>query len=1068
MVKKQKFRILITIFFVTLIIVAIKGLVPKSKAGKPTSIEITYKAGTGKGENVITTQDILDWQTQITLSKNNEFDGGTVEVDEHTYQKVLTGWKLTSITENGVKTNVNSEEIYAQNGLYTVPDGITAIEFTAVYGRAIYVRSPYDKMNYDEYHIFVSGENANSDGEQNKEQSSDENYGTSSEDAVSTLKRAYELIEDDASKTVYDNVVVLCGDLYEINYNIDGSDYVVDNAGTYKNYSSDNLGYQTSTNKPITITSDENKKYSLYLGAADEEIASYSSLRFDNIYIKSLPEENVSDIHGTDITIDTYLKNADLRFFSTGIFEATENLTTEETETNLLYGNLSEVKLNSGNWNPVIAKDATEITDLSKNNCLQIGGTANISKLAIRYKNSSENATLTNVPTIKITGGKIAELVAIEDIKINENANVFVYGGKIDKAYGTDNFSLVFDKYNKTTKDSQYASIETIDGWQNVILKDSHLIIDNQLENVSNLSVPDGSGLKLSNDTEIAGNFTGGGELYLDNDICLTIDGDITGTTKLILNPSVINGKNIIVGGINHPYLKVKGSSKSKSERSVSDEIVSGESKYTILTQKGDYSYYYIENDVELSNFVEVKSTNVADKVYKGSLGNSVGSDANDISILEIDSYTQDIELNYEFYKNSIDTNKYSNINRQFVLKKDKQSTVNIPKGTEILMIYNGKNYNYLVDNNSNSIELSAFKDEEGNSFKQVSNLQTAEGVNKETNNLTGDTLYNYSEKFRFIVSFANIISNNNSIEAGSYYSIINILDSGTWIDSEQMENTNKVNISQVLFTPNTIQTEQEKYEKNGIVSIKSKGTVKTYNGDGKQLYGNIRLYKSGSQNQRIDIPVGSKISLNDEECEIINGTTQCKFLDNCTSSGTSYNFDFKMDMTNVLEQNQLHGGEYKIVFDYAFAQVDLLNGNIAGWLEVPLTIIDYSDNYGLDVSVENVGDLAKDKLQLITKGTEELRTINIKCSGQLDEPVIKITALEKTNDFEYSTTDNSQKIIIKNNVDSTSINGNCEVTFSKSLAEGTYRIMFELYDKYGTKKTKNFVNFIVVDKPKI
>ena len=65
MVKKQKFRILITIFFVTLIIVAIKGLVPKSKAGKPTSIEITYKAGTGKGENVITTQDILDCKNVV-------------------------------------------------------------------------------------------------------------------------------------------------------------------------------------------------------------------------------------------------------------------------------------------------------------------------------------------------------------------------------------------------------------------------------------------------------------------------------------------------------------------------------------------------------------------------------------------------------------------------------------------------------------------------------------------------------------------------------------------------------------------------------------------------------------------------------------------------------------------------------------------------------------------------------------------------------------------------------------------------------------------------------------------
>lgn len=55
-----------------------------------------------------------------------------------------------------------------------------------------------------------------------------------------------------------------------------------------------------------------------------------------------------------------------------------------------------------------------------------------------------------------------------------------------------------------------------------------------------------------------------------------------------------------------------------------SDEIVSGESKYTILSQKSDYSYYYIEQDVEISNFVEIKSTNINDKIYTGSIGDNI------------------------------------------------------------------------------------------------------------------------------------------------------------------------------------------------------------------------------------------------------------------------------------------------------------------------------------------------------------------------------------------------------------------------------------------------------------
>lgn len=137
-------------------------------------------------------------------------------------------------------------------------------------------------------------------------------------------------------------------------------------------------------------------------------------------------------------------------------------------------------------------------------------------------------------------------------------------------------------------------------------------------------------------------------------------------------------------------------------------------------------------------------------------------------------------------------------------------------------MIYNGKNYNYVVNTDTDSVNLSLFKDEDGNTFKQISNLQSADGVTKEVNGVTGDTLYNYSESFRVIVSFANIINNNASIKAGSYYSMINILDSESWIDSEQIENTNKINISQVVFKPSSINTELEKYEPNGVVTIKS------------------------------------------------------------------------------------------------------------------------------------------------------------------------------------------------------------------------------------------------------
>lgn len=47
MLKKQRFKFLIILFVITLVIVAIKGLVPKSKAEETTEIQVTYNSGKG-------------------------------------------------------------------------------------------------------------------------------------------------------------------------------------------------------------------------------------------------------------------------------------------------------------------------------------------------------------------------------------------------------------------------------------------------------------------------------------------------------------------------------------------------------------------------------------------------------------------------------------------------------------------------------------------------------------------------------------------------------------------------------------------------------------------------------------------------------------------------------------------------------------------------------------------------------------------------------------------------------------------------------------------------------------
>ena len=212
---------------------------PESKAEEKNTktIQVTYKAGIGTGEDVTVNQEVCDSQTQgendytdgkIVLYRNGEnglnFMAEQIKYEANNvmYDRILTGWKLTSVMKNGIeitnylepenqnyadKTNANKDigTVYAQEGWYIVPDGVTAITVEAVYARAIYVRSPFDKMYYDEVHCFYYGEN--SDGTTTLDgtavaKSSDDNDGSTVEKAVSTLRRAYELMSENNIQTV--------------------------------------------------------------------------------------------------------------------------------------------------------------------------------------------------------------------------------------------------------------------------------------------------------------------------------------------------------------------------------------------------------------------------------------------------------------------------------------------------------------------------------------------------------------------------------------------------------------------------------------------------------------------------------------------------------------------------------------------------------------------------------------------------------------------------------------------------------------------------------------------------
>ena len=490
MSKLKKFWIFTTILVISIItsVIVVKNrYVPESKAEEKNikTIQVTYKSGIGEGEDVVANQTLCDSQTQgandytdgkIVLYRNGEnginFTAEQIKYEANNvmYDRILTGWKLTSVIKDGTeitnfiepenqnyadRTNANKDigTVYAQEGWYIVPDGVTAITVEAVYARAIYVRSPFDKMYYDEVHCFYYGENSDGTTTLNGTavaKSSDDNDGSTVDKAVSTLKRAYGLMTASDTLTVYDTAFVLCGDMYEINYVSGYSKYATGTAGTYTNYSSNNFGYNWLTTKPSTITNKNHNNYRLYTIAQSWDFSNSSSLRLDNLYLAILPSSNVKKIHSElSATITTYVRARQFNFYDTGTgsnFETTETLSTD-TSVQIRFRNLKYMKLNGGHWNPVQNYSTANFT-LNKENYVYVGGNVNIPYITTGacYNGNNTESYVINPTRLIITGGRIYTGVygtgSVHDSSVKGDVYIFISGGSVSNIYGGGNGSV--------------------------------------------------------------------------------------------------------------------------------------------------------------------------------------------------------------------------------------------------------------------------------------------------------------------------------------------------------------------------------------------------------------------------------------------------------------------------------------------------------------------------------------------------------------------------------------------------------------------------------------------------
>ena len=852
---------------------------------------------------------------------------------------------------------------------------------------------------------------------------------------------------------------------------IDGNTNIAITGGTAKNIYGGSNGEVASVSGDTTITMDSGTVTNIYGGGNAGEVKNTNiTLTGGNISNNIYGGGKTANINGNsilNIANATITKNIYAGGYSGNIGENSETTITNTTATQVFGGGYAGDVLGNTSTK-IISGTYTDIFGGGDQGHIGKDGVENTGAITLTIGDETDEGV--TVSGIAYGGGKGKVEEGEQDARnfptaygtasvIVQGVNTYVenYGSKtLGKVVG--DVDVTFKDYWTGNGTAKYKTMNGIDRATTVSFENSYVLLTNTdgsgISAIENLVIPSGSGIKISAaENNISGDFTGGGEIYFDSEGSLTVQGNITGKTTMILNPKLTQDKNMIKGGIENAYIKVAGNTPQEQA------VVSGETnKYVILQDNdGEYECFYIEKDIEITSSINPTSISIPGRKYTGEIQTNENA-----KILNNGVFSTNINISYEVQSEN-GQNKYENVTRQFAIKTDKTTYTTIPKGTEILMTNGGNKYTYILQESKNKIALSNFKDNNGKSFTGITNFDTDANVTRETNQVTGVTTYKLNEQFRFIVNFAN--SETKIANGKSYYPMIDILDDGTWLSEEQTDSaSNTVQISSREYSLN-LNLDKEEFTNDGIITergtlnVSANSDVST--GNNTDLY--LKVYLKNSSGNVVKIPDGAIIKVNDSD--ITDSTGLIKITDNITNKAVSQNINISLDMSNILKQYMFATDSYKLVSEIIVSENEILKQNAETKLEKQFAIIDERNtNFGLNTEIV-LGDKQKDNAQLVENTSAEQRTVKLSTDVvNISGAQIKMKLLERTGQFKYEETSNSKKI-------SATVNGtatqNIEVNFAKSMKLGTYRVVFELYNENNKKLTETFVNFIVIDKIK-
>lgn len=629
------------------------------------------------------------------------------------------------------------------------------------------------------------------------------------------------------------------------------------------------------------------------------------------------------------------------------------------------------------------------------------------------------------------------------------NTQVENYGSiKLGDVLG--DVDVTFKDYWTGNTTNKYKVMNGIDRATNVYFDNAFVLLENKDENgnlvgikdITNLHIPEESGIKISATGEILGDFYGGGTFYLDSEVCLNIRGNIYGKSLVVLNPVIIEEGNIIKGSKEYPYMRIYGEDNSNGTALYSDD-----EKYEIIHSTEDgtgASIYFIASDVLITETIVTNIINADGKHYTD---DSSQWPSEDFYVINSGTFSTDCEIKIAFLDDGELGDLYKDISRSLVMYTGDILTT-LPTGTNIVMIINDEYYSYRTTENTSEISLESFEkmDDETAKYKEVSNIRrnaTLVGGNELKKS------YEYNETFRFIVDFSEA-KEEELLKMGPYNLILKFHDAGA-VSESKADSVNTIRIEEPRKYNLEYSFDREWYESDSVIDVDLTMTSEYYilfdqSHTSKELTALISV--KDKNGEYVTFTDAIQFYIDNTEINHTNGNAQYDVLSGLTQTRMEVKNNLKIDMTKVIPVELLSPGENTICIDYYISKDGVLEEQVEAY-ELKIQIVKFND-YSLYSVVKSENGKAGKELLNVNRNEDNSRIIQINYIGDLIDPYVGVVLQNKVGDtFETMTNSVTQETYtISENIQE------IDAIFGSALSSGTYRMNFELYDKYNDLKS--------------